>query len=42
MGEPSHPGAGAGDKVVVVIHPLENGANGGSLVKVTVNGTTLD
>jgi hypothetical protein len=31
-----------GDKVVVVIHPLKNGENGGSLVKVTVNGTTLD
>jgi len=31
-----------GDKVVVVIHPLKNGDNGGSLVKVTVNGQTLD
>jgi hypothetical protein len=31
----------AGDKVLVVIHPLKNGDNGGSLVKVTVNGTTL-
>jgi hypothetical protein len=32
----------AGDKVIVVIHPLKNGENGGSLVKVTVNGQTLD
>ncbi|MEJ1965343.1 MAG: DUF6152 family protein [Gammaproteobacteria bacterium] len=32
----------AGDKVSVVIHPLKNGENGGSLVKVTVNGQTLD
>ena len=31
----------AGDKVVVVIHPLKNGDNGGSLVKVTVNGQPL-
>ncbi len=31
----------AGDKVLVVIHPLKNGDNGGSLVKVTVNGQTL-
>jgi hypothetical protein len=31
-----------GDKVVVVIHPLKNGENGGSLVKVTVNGQTLE
>jgi hypothetical protein len=31
-----------GDKVVVTIHPLKNGDNGGSLVKVTVNGQTLD
>ncbi len=30
----------AGDKVVVIIHPLKNGDNGGSLVKVTVNGQT--
>ena len=30
-----------GDKVVLVIHPLKNGDNGGSLVKVTVNGQTL-
>jgi hypothetical protein len=30
-----------GDKVVIVIHPLKNGDNGGSLVKVTVNGQTL-
>ncbi|MEP7244291.1 MAG: DUF6152 family protein [Gammaproteobacteria bacterium] len=30
-----------GDKVVVIIHPLKNGENGGSLVKVTVNGQTL-
>ncbi len=30
-----------GDKVVVVIHPLKTGDNGGSLVKVTVNGQTL-
>ena len=32
----------AGDKVSIVIHPLKNGENGGSLMKVTVNGTTLD
>jgi hypothetical protein len=32
----------AGDQVSVVIHPLKNGENGGSLVKVTVNGTPLD
>jgi hypothetical protein len=32
----------AGDKVVIVIHPLKNGENGGSLVKVTVNGATLE
>jgi Family of unknown function (DUF6152) len=32
----------AGDKVAIVIHPLKNGENGGSLMKVTVNGTTLD
>ncbi len=31
-----------GDKVVVIIHPLKNGDNGGSLVKVSVNGQTLD
>jgi hypothetical protein len=31
----------AGDKVSIVIHPLKNGDNGGSLVKVTVNGQTL-
>ncbi len=30
-----------GDPVVVVIHPLKNGDNGGSLVKVTVNGQTI-
>jgi hypothetical protein len=32
----------SGDKVVITIHPLKNGDNGGSLMKVTVNGTTLD
>ncbi|HEU4624695.1 MAG TPA: DUF6152 family protein [Steroidobacteraceae bacterium] len=32
----------AGDKVVAVIHPLKNGENGGSLVRITVNGQTLD
>ena len=32
----------AGDKVVITIHPLKNGENGGSLMKVTVNGTTLE
>src|SRR5262245_24799131 len=32
----------AGDKVVIVIHPLKNGDHGGSLVKVTVNGQQLD
>ncbi len=31
----------SGDKVSIVIHPLKNGDNGGSLVKVTVNGQTL-
>ena len=32
----------SGDKVVITIHPLKNGDNGGSLMKVSVNGTTLD
>lgn len=32
----------AGDKVVITIHPLKNGDNGGSLMKVTVNGTPLE
>jgi hypothetical protein len=31
----------AGDKITIVIHPLKNGDNGGSLMKVTVNGQTL-
>lgn len=31
-----------GDKVVVIIHPLKNGEKGGSLVKVSVNGQTLE
>lgn len=31
----------AGDKAVIVIHPLKDGSHGGSLVKVTVNGTTI-
>jgi hypothetical protein len=31
----------AGDKVVVLIHPLKNGEPGGSLMKITVNGKTL-
>jgi hypothetical protein len=30
-----------GDQIVIVIHPLKNGDNGGSLVKVTVNGQPL-
>lgn len=30
-----------GDKAVVVIHPLKNGDNGGSLIKISVNGKTL-
>jgi hypothetical protein len=30
-----------GDKAVVVIHPLKDGANGGSLVTVTVNGVLI-
>ena len=32
----------AGDKVSITIHPLKNGDNGGSLMKVTVNGTALE
>jgi len=31
----------AGDKVVVLIHPLKNGEPGGSLMKLTVNGKTV-
>ncbi|HEV7716221.1 MAG TPA: DUF6152 family protein [Steroidobacteraceae bacterium] len=31
----------SGDKVSIVIHPLKNGENGGSLMRVTVNGQTL-
>jgi hypothetical protein len=31
----------AGDPIVIVIHPLKNGDNGGSLVKVTVSGKTI-
>jgi hypothetical protein len=31
----------AGDKLTVVIHPLKNGDNGGSLTKLTVNGKTV-
>ena len=30
-----------GDKASVVIHPLKDGTNGGSLVSVTVNGQTI-
>ena len=30
-----------GDKATVVIHPLKDGTNGGSLVTVTVNGQQL-
>ncbi len=30
-----------GDKAVVVIHPLKDGANGGSLVTVTVDGVQI-
>jgi hypothetical protein len=30
-----------GDKAVIVIHPLKSGDNGGSLMRVTVNGTPL-
>src|SRR5215831_8313663 len=30
-----------GDQVEVLIHPLKNGANGGSLMKVSVNGQTI-
>ena len=31
----------AGDKAQVVIHPLKDGTNGGSLVTVTVNGQQI-
>jgi hypothetical protein len=31
----------AGDKIIVIIHPLKNGEHGGSLVKATINGTQL-
>ena len=31
----------AGDQVEVVIHPLKNGANGGSLMRVSVNGQVI-
>ena len=30
-----------GDKAVVVIHPLKDGTNGGSLVSVSVNGVPI-
>ncbi len=30
-----------GDQVEVVIHPLKNGANGGSLMRVSVNGQVI-
>jgi len=30
-----------GDRAVVVIHPLKDGSNGGSVVRVTVNGTLV-
>lgn len=32
----------SGDKLSITIHPLKNGEHGGSLMKVTVNGQTLD
>jgi len=31
----------AGDPVEIVIHPLKNGSNGGSLMKVSVNGKPI-
>ena len=31
----------AGDQVEVVIHPLKNGDNGGSLIKVSVDGKVI-
>ncbi len=31
----------AGDAVEIVIHPLKNGSNGGSLMKVSVNGVQI-
>lgn len=31
-----------GDAVTVLMHPLKNGEHGGSLMKVTANGKTLD
>jgi Family of unknown function (DUF6152) len=31
----------AGDAVVIVIHPLKDGSNGGSLMKVSVNGMPI-
>ncbi len=30
-----------GDKAVVTVHPLHNGDPGGSLIKITVNGTPV-
>ena len=30
-----------GDNVEVLIHPLKNGANGGSLMRVSVNGQVI-
>ena len=32
----------AGDKALVVMHPLKSGEMGGGVMAVTVNGTTLD
>ena len=32
----------AGDKAVIIIHPLKNGDHGGSLVKATINGQALE
>ena len=31
----------AGDPVAIVIHPLKDGSNGGSMVRVTVNGKQI-
>ena len=31
----------AGDKIIIVIHPLKNGEHGGSLMNLTVNGKKL-
>ncbi len=31
----------AGDQIEVIIHPLKNGANGGSLMRVSINGQVI-